>query len=399
MSFSLLPRPNPHVALPSPADASARRDVRAAFSRHLRIVHIVSSLNVGGMEQFVLRIAHAQQTQGHQVLVIALQGGPLLEAVKRDGIRACVLGGTGKISKVRRMVHCLSVLARFRPDVINAHNQTSLHYATLGKRIGKPQVILINHGQGRGSVRTPDAKEWGRTDAIVAVSQDVAARMDTPELASKICVIHNGITPTPPRRSRAEVRHELSLDSEGCVGILVARIDGLKGHDTLLHALAHLRAMKTPVTFLMVGDGAERVPMERLAGELGLGPEWVRFLGFRNDIPDLLAASDVFTLPSLTEGLPLSVLEAMAQRLPVVATCVGGIPELVTHNESGLLVPVNDAEALAEAIGSIASSPALRRQMGEKGYERVERDFAFTQMTRQYEALYERLLSRKSVNN
>jgi glycosyltransferase involved in cell wall biosynthesis len=354
---------------------------------------MVSSLNVGGMEQFVLRIARAQQRRGHLVLIVALKAGPLLQDAQRDGLPTCVLRSSNKIVRILRT---LSLLARFRPDVINAHNQTSLHYATLGKRVGHPRVIMINHGQGLGSARTPDAAEWRRTDRIVAVSHDVAHRMD-PDLTSKIVVIHNGVTPSAPVRNRAEVRRELDLPADRVVGLMVARIDGLKGHDTLLAAAARLRDAGVPITFLLAGDGGERANRERLAAELGLGTEWVRFLGFRSDIADLAAASDLFVLPSLTEGLPLSVLEAMSHRLPTVATAVGGIPELITSGENGLLVPVNDPQELADALARLVRDGELRRSFGGSAYRRVQQQFSFAEMVRQYEALYDQLLNREDT--
>jgi glycosyltransferase involved in cell wall biosynthesis len=132
--------------------------------------------------------------------------------------------------------------------------------------------------------------------------------------------------------------------------------------------------------------------LENLAEELGLGPDRVRFLGFRSDVPDLLAASDFFALPSLTEGLPLSVLEAMGHRLPVIATPVGGVPELVTEGRHGLLVPVDAPESLACAVSQLSQDADLRRRFGEAAYQKVKTDFSFETMLKSYETLYASLL-------
>lgn len=351
----------------------------------LRIVHFVSSLKVGGMEHFVLRLAAAQKEHGHEVSVFALQGGPLADETERLGLPTNILPGQNKAA---RALNAALLLRRLRPDIAHAHNQTSLHYAVLAKRLAAAQVVMTNHGQGQGSPRTPSVKEWRHTDAIVAVSQAVAERMETPSVQDKIRVILNGITPTPPVRSREAVRSELRL-SDKTVGIIVARIDGLKGHECLIRALAQLpKDAAGTLTMLIAGDGGQRENMAHLAGSLGLSDQQIRFLGFRSDVSDLLAAADFFVLPSLTEGLPLSVLEAMSQRLPIIATPVGGIPELVDDGTHGLLVPVNDSVALASAITTLSCDRCLRNRYGEAGHQRVISEFSFEAMTDQYEALY-----------
>lgn len=142
----------------------------------------------------------------------------------------------------------------------------------------------------------------------------------------------------------------------------------------------------------MTETGKERPAREARAQELGLTQEDVRFLGFRGDVEDLLGASDIFVLPSFSEGLPLSVLEGMAQGLPIVATTVGGIPEVVTQNQEGILVPPKDAEALADALAQVVQNPELRRTLGKAGKCRVADEFTFTGMLDAYETIYKNLL-------
>jgi glycosyltransferase involved in cell wall biosynthesis len=344
------------------------------------------------MEHFVLRLAAVQQAAGHSVSILALRGGPLQAAAEQLGLPCSVLGGS---RAVFRAIEAALLLARLRPDIVHAHNQTSLHYAVLGKRVSGARVVMTNHGQGLGSSRTPSAKEWRATDAVVAVSRAVGERMDAAGARSKLTVIYNGVNVTACGRSRSDTRRELQIDEARVVGALVARIDGLKGHDTLLHALARLQLEEARVTILIAGDGTERANMERLAYDLGLTTAMVRFLGFRTDVADLLAASDFFVLPSLTEGLPLSILEAMTHGLPTVATAVGGIPELILHGQHGLLVPVQSPVELAEAIAQIAANPEERRALGRSAYTRVRETFSFEQMTELYDDLYFRLCPAK----
>ena len=357
----------------------------------LPIVHIISSLNVGGLEHFVLRIAAAQRDAGHQVTVLALRDGPLRKQAGDLGLPHFVLGGSRALS---RAVRAASILSRLRPRIIHAHNHVTLHYALLGKRITGARTVLTLHGHGSTVPRTRWGSGWSATDAVIAVSDSVAQAMSEVALGTRLGVIHNGIKIDPSLVHSAVVRADLGLERERVIGTMVARMDGRKGHDTLLRALACLKRESLPVTILIVGDGAERANMEQLAQDLGLDTSDVRFLGFRTDIFDLLAASDFFALPSLTEGLPLSVLEAMMHRLPTVATAVGGIPELVEHERQGLLVPPGDVPALAGAISRLVRSADERRAFGQAAYARVETMFSFEQMTREYEGLYARLVTR-----
>jgi glycosyltransferase involved in cell wall biosynthesis len=353
--------------------------------RHFHIVHLVSSLQVGGMEQFVLRIAEEQRQQGHTVTVLALHDGPL--RAKEIGVPVIVLRDARRIG---RGFQAALTMRRLHPHIAHAHNRSSLKYALLGKWLAGARVVMTRHGQDPRY--SPTRREWRQTDAVVAVSEAAAKvlRSDSPAYSDKVRVILNGVAFQPPQRRREEVRAELGL-SEEPVGIIVARIDHQKGHDCLLEAAARLAKSGLCVTLLIVGDGTARPEMESLAGKLGLRPEQIRFLGFRSDIPDLLAASDFFVLPSLNEGLPLSVLEAMAQGLPVVATPVGGIPEIILSNQHGLLVPVNDPSALAAALRTLVCDADLRHRLGGCGQERVREHFSFQKMAREYEALYANL--------
>jgi L-malate glycosyltransferase len=375
----------------------------ALAPRSLRIVHTVSSLQGGGMEHFVLRIAEAQQKRGHRVAIVSLQGGPLEDHARRMGLRTIVLGGKNKHARLMRGA---LVMAWLRPDITNAHNPTSLHYALFGKILGGGKLIMTDHAATRGVVRVPSDLERRKTDAVICVSEDTARRAADHGILHNLLVIHNGIEMKASKRNRAEVRAELGLPEDRIVGCMVAGFDRVKGHDVLLDALALLRAergkgkgasgepqseIRAPrfeITLLILGDGAERPNIERRIAELGLGDEHVRLLGFRADVPDVLAASDFATLPSRMEGFPLAVLEAMSHKLPVIVTPVGGVPELVTEGEHGYIVPVDDAEALANAILRVAADPDFRKRAGEAGYSLVRDRFTFEEMNLKYERLY-----------
>jgi glycosyltransferase involved in cell wall biosynthesis len=229
-------------------------------------------------------------------------------------------------------------------------------------------------------------------DRYIAVSEEVARRMRTRFRipASRITIVRNGIDVDGYGRSpNPELRDTLTGGATRAVVLTVARLDAQKGHEHLLAAAARV----PQALFVFAGDGEERARLEDLARRLGVADR-VRFLGQRGDIPDLLAVCDLFVLPSLFEGLPLAVLEAMAAGRPVVATAVGGTDEAVLEGESGLLVPPGDPPALAAAITAILDSPRLARRLGDAGRARVRQEFGVQRMIGAVANVYEDLLER-----
>lgn len=340
------------------------------------------------MEQFVLRLAEAQIKRGHDASVVAVTTGPLLEIADRMRVPTVVLRGAGKAARV---AHCAAHFAWKRPDVVHCHNPTSLHYAAIARVAARSRLVFTDHAQTKGIVRVGSAVEWQLVDAYASVSGETAKHAPDIGYYGRAEVVHNGVDFAAAKRPRDDVRRELGLEGR-VVGVNVASFFPVKAQDVLVRAAAALKAQGAPVTTLFLGDGAERANAEKLAADLGLGADDVRFLGFRNDVPDLLAASDFFVLPSRAEGFPMSILEAMSHRLPVVCTPVGGNPELVTDGEHGYLVPVDDPAALASAVARVAGDEALRKKLGEAGYTRVMTDFSFDRTADKYEAMYRRVL-------
>jgi glycosyltransferase involved in cell wall biosynthesis len=201
----------------------------------------------------------------------------------------------------------------------------------------------------------------------------------------KMEVIHNAVDPAPfARLPDPALRRELA--GERPLVLAVARLDPQKGHPHLLAAAAQV----PDAVFALAGDGPERLALEKLADRLGIRDR-VRFLRDRSDVPDLLAASDVFVLPSLYEGLPISVLEAMAAERPVVATAIGGTDEVVTDGESGLLVPPANANAIASALRRLLDDEGLRARLAAAGRAVVTTDFSADEMVRRVTELYGQL--------
>lgn len=226
-----------------------------------------------------------------------------------------------------------------------------------------------------------------RVDGIVAISQKIADLLAEGGVRrEKIRVIHSGVDPAPFQKAKAaELKSDLPVI--GTVAVLEER----KGHRFLLEAAALLKQQGHRLTYLFAGDGSEKERLKRIAVQLGLQEE-VIFLGFVSDIPSFLAKVGIFVLPSLYEGLGVSVLEAMAAGKPVVASGVGGLPEVVEDRVTGLLVPPGDSWALARAISTLVSEKGLMREMGDKGCQRIQRHFTMQQMAEKNEDYYYQLL-------
>lgn len=292
--------------------------------------------------------------------------------------------------------------ARWRPDIAHVHagiGWEGHELTAVARAFGIRHVLRTEH---LPFVLT-DPAEVARyldavadLDALICVSEATARSFVAVGVdASRVHAIRNGIDPRTPSRTRAATRDDLGLPTDAPVLLAVARLTEQKGHDALLAALPHVLARQPSLVCLVAGDGPLRDVLERQASDAGFGSA-IRFLGERGDIPDLMAAADCLVLPSLFEGLPLSVLEAMAAGLPVVATRIGGTDEAVEDGRTGWLCEPGDAAALAQTLSvSLADRQALARA-GEAGRARFEAMFRADRMAAETGALYRRLVSASS---
>jgi glycosyltransferase involved in cell wall biosynthesis len=287
-------------------------------------------------------------------------------------------------------------LRRARPSVFHAHLSWpfAAKYVLAAAILARvPAIVTTVQLFPDSRIRRTTAVQGrliaARVGRCIAVSQDIARRLadGLHWRADKIEVIHNAVQIERFGRP-ADLTLRASLaGGDSPIVLTVARLDSQKGHEVLLRAVA-----ETPsVRLVLAGEGPERERLETLVSGLGLGPR-VLFLGSRTDVPELLAASDVFVLPSLFEGSPLAVLEAMAAMKPVVATAIGGTDELIVDGESGLLVPPADPRALAAALRQLIADRRLGTRLGQNARERVEQRFSAAAMAERVSQVYEGLL-------
>ena len=292
------------------------------------------------------------------------------------------------------------LVAEIRPDVLHLHGATvGVIGSLVGRALRVPAIVYTEHLEhARHAPWLQHAREltcdWPHHTVFVSGQSYRGAMQHAPlaVLACRASVIQNGIdlapyVAPPIPEERVRLRRALGLGAEdvaiGSVGLLWRA----KGQEHLLRALARLQ----DVVVFLVGSGADEKPLRDLAVDLGITGR-VRFLGWRDDVRQLLQAVDLYVQPSLTEGLPLAVVEAGAAGLPIVASDVGGIPEIITHGANGLLVPPGDPQALAQAIQKLIEDPRMARRLGDAASQAAFERFSAEAMAERYMQLYERLL-------
>jgi glycosyltransferase involved in cell wall biosynthesis len=283
-------------------------------------------------------------------------------------------------------------------DIVHTHGYKADLYGFLAAwRSGKPVVATCHNWVGGttalGVYNQLDRMALKRFDALAAVSDSVAQRLlDSGVPAEKIKTIANGIDVQAFENARGQTIRENKI-----IGI-VARLDLQKGFEYLLRAIREICVTHPALQVVCVGEGPDRNAIEMMIQEYGLQSN-VLLAGQQSDMPAVYAAMDIFVLPSLNEGLPMTVLEAMAASRPVIATRVGAIPSVITDGENGLLVEPRDVKGLRDAIASLLSDPDRCQVLGERGHNWVSRNFTADAMALKYREMYEGVLDRPSLTS
>lgn len=366
--------------------------VSFATRQPIRVCHISMCLQTGGLERLLVDFARFHDRKKFELQFLALSGdGQPASDIRSVGCSARVLNEHLKINKLRSLMQLVQHLKKQRPQIVHTHNTYAQFYGAIAAKLaGVPVVINTQHGQGCGSGWKA---EWQfrianrLTQRVVGVSHDTAQLCQQQDRRSKenVITIWNGINLD---------RFAYRGPKQTPTAITVARLSPLKDFPTLLRAVPLILPHVPNFQLKIVGDGPERTKLESLIDELNIRAH-VELLGERHDVPDLLAQSGFFVSSSLSEGISLTLLEAMAVGLPVVTTSVGGNPEIVIEGETGHLVPTGDPEALAHAIVHLCDERDLWSAMGTLGRQRVEQNFEIRHMIRNYESLYEEQLSNR----
>jgi glycosyltransferase involved in cell wall biosynthesis len=365
----------------------------------MTIAHLVIGGDVAGGQLIALAFARAARDRGDRVLFLSPTRGPFTELVEREGLEV-------RLVDVSRTFHVLGawrlarLLRREHVDVLHTH--TALAANVLSRVAGRLAGVAVvshihieNHFRPNRLARavhtTLDNSTARLASRVLAVSRSTRDTLIAQGYPDRLVeVVHNGIDVGAHASLRGEgLRSELGVPDGALLVGEIGRLCDVKGQRELIEAAARVR----DVHVVLVGDdleqgGAYRVLLEELARDLGV-TDRVHLLGYRADAGELLDQFDALVLPSWIEGLPGVVLEGMAHSKPVIATPVGGTPELVVDGESGLLVPPRDPAALADAIQSLVADPERASRLGAAGRERAEREFSETAMTSRVLEVYD----------
>lgn len=362
----------------------------------IRVMFVIASLDVsGGSERHVVELATSLDDRFETLLVCTKELGRFGQQAVAGGLAAEELGLSSGYDPAT-FTRLRAVMKEFTPDIVHCTNFNSTAWGRVaGIAAGVPALITAEHS----TVRTRGVERWvlplsnvilgPRTDAVVACGHNqVAALVAERNPASRIVVIDNGVdVDLAPLGPDPATRASLGVPPDALGVAIVAELRPEKDHVTLLAAAARAVEQGADVHVAVVGDGALRQALAEATALLGLD-ERVHFLGWRDDVPRVLASLDVLALSSVFETAPLSILEGMAAGLPVVTTAVGDAPRVVIDSETGFVVPVGDQVAMGRRFATLAADPELRARMGAAGRLRASDRYSLSAMTGSYEQLF-----------
>ncbi|HKY39149.1 MAG TPA: glycosyltransferase [Polyangiaceae bacterium] len=367
----------------------------------LSIAHVLSSFGIGGQERVALDLARQQRAAGHRVLAISLApapDGPLAAVFQAADVPTETLPKRGPSVDPSLPMRLSHVLFSHGCDLVHTHNPHALIYGAPAAALAHVASVHTKHGVNPDA----DRRLWLRRTASRFVDAYVAVTQSLSEIAvekqecdpERLHVIPNGIdvqrfAPNPEARRR--VRAQLGIDQDAWILGSVGRLAAEKNQQLLIDAVAPMLDQRRHL--VLVGDGPERSALESRTATT-LRSDYVHFLGARDDVQDLLVAFDAFALTSHSEGLPLVVLEAMASELPVVATAVGGLPDVIDDELTGYLVAAGDSVGLMRRFAWLSTRPLQAQRVASCARQLVTERHSLVTMTGAYESLYRKTLAR-----
>jgi len=367
------------------------------------VLFILNPERGAGSGMGLLEVAKCLDRNRYEVILGLLKNVPYEEAIVPPDFKKIQfsLPDLRGVFMLRFFIRLLLALWRNDIHILHVNSYGIGNWARLAAVLMRVPII-VDHWRGLQRInpkRRLICQVLGRfTDISLTISRSVrnhiAEQCRLPLEQFKINYVGIDCSRYQCGRPKDFVRRELGLPLDKPVVGIVARLDHWgKGHQELFPALAKVRR-QYPVHALVVGGGRKQEEVQKKAVEMGLG-DIVHFVGIRHDIPDMLAAMDIFTIPSHSEGLCRALLEAMAAGLPVIASKVGGMVEVVQHEENGLLIPPRDPEALAQALLRLLADPDWAKTLGQKAQAHVRKYFSLDRMSREINEVYDELVRKK----
>ncbi len=372
----------------------------------IRVLALIDTFRIGGPGKQLIAFCKAAPEYGLTVRLATflrrpLQTSPFIEACRAEGLPVRIFEERFPFDpRLPSLVR--SDLVESGTDILQTHSyKASVIGALLSSRMRRAGMrwVAYLHGTTRENLKVRvyyalELRAVRRADGIVAVSEAIGRAVSAGLGRSRppLEVIPNALLPeaVPDPRTRERARREMAVPEDAILIGVVGRLSREKGQGILIEALARLKDAN--IWAALVGEGPDEPELKRRVESLGLNGR-VRFLGYRNDMTAIYAGMDLVVIPSLSEGIPNVALEAMGRRIPLIASAVGGIPEMVADRTSGLLVPPGDVDALARAIRFLTDHPEERGRIGEAGRAAAEERFSLAERMKRLQALYERWMT------
>jgi len=387
-------------------------------ARPVRVCRIIGRLNIGGPARHAILLTDGLRARGYETVLVAGQEGPdegtLRDLAAEKGVAPMLLPELGREVRPGRDLIALAKLVRLiqrlRPDIVHTHTAKAGALGRVAAKLaGAPILVHTFHGhilhgyfsRGTTGLFLAIERHLGRLSTkILTVSEGqrvelLGLQIGTPNTVDVMPLGLELDRFLHPDLRRGEIRQQFGASPDTALVGIVARLVPIKDHGTFLAAAADLCRRRSNIRFLVVGDGELRSTLERQAGALGLGA-CVHFLGWRRDLEPIYADLDLVVLSSRNEGTPACLIEAMAAGLPVVATRVGGVPDLVVDEKTGSLVPPGDPGALSRAIEALLCDPDRRREMGRLAREAVYPKYSDAALIDRMDDLYSSLLATRT---
>ncbi len=373
----------------------------------IKVCHVaMGDLWAGAEVQVLALLTYLVRLHGFEWSVILFNEGRLADELRKLPLSLTVIP-EGHHSPIAIAYRLARMFCQFRPDIVHTHKyKDSILGSIVARCVGVPHVVRVVHGMPEPFRGMKNVKMAGYTiadrfvtgrliDKVVAVSADIEKALIRTYGSKRVVCIHNGVDleAVDVTMQKLEMRREWQIDEKAILIGTVGRLVPVKGHAVLLEALRILRESNHNVTLCIVGDGPLRGQLEAEARRPGLGKS-VIFCGHQVRSYDFIHMMDIFVLPSLHEGIPMVLLEAFALKRPVIASRVGGIPEVVSHGHSGMLVRPSNAAELASAIRNLIEDPAKAAAYGAAGRSQVECEFSARIMANRTVEMYRSLYGR-----
>lgn len=375
-----------------------RKNPTKDYNKKIKVLHVIDSLVAEGAEQLLLDILCANDSKNLEYVVCCLaSGGPLVEEIQDIGIPVCIIGRRHK-ADLRALWKLRGLIREFKPDIVHTHLFTSSFWGRIAAFLSRRKLVMTEHN-------TSDWKRWYHrlankllslvTERFIAVSQTVKDSLVKSDRIApeKVSVIRNGVSISRlvPHEERREARQKLNCEDDDILAVTIAALNEQKGHKYLIESAKEFVRKKPNVKIACVGDGPLRRELENHVSSESLSKNII-FTGSRRDIGDILNAADIFVMPSLYEGLSISLLEAAAMGKPIITTAVGASTEVFENRKTGLLVKTRDPHGIADAIGYCIDHKEEASEMGKRASKHVKSKFAISKTAKEYETVYREIV-------